>query len=192
MITVTNWASYQMVDLSEQPSEQPSAQPTLGADQGESTANWTANTTATIKEIKKKPYTHKSNSSELDALQPDQPKRKPRRADAAIDPVIREWFEQEFWPIYPRREGRQPALRVAAAKATTPERRAFFITRLKSQLPAYVQRKADSGQRVIPMASTWFNQDRADDELLPAAQPTRRFQAPSDDYPEYVPTSASR
>jgi hypothetical protein len=147
MLTVTNWAVYQMVDGSEQPSEQPSGQPTLGEDEPESTANCTANTTATIEEIKKIPNTYKSNSGELAALQPDQPKRKPPRSDAGIDPVIREWFEQEFWSIYPRREGKQTALKAAAAKATTPEKRAFFLARLKCQLPAYAQRKADSGER---------------------------------------------
>jgi hypothetical protein len=74
MLNITNWAAYQMIDGSEQSSEQPSGQPTLGEDKPESTANCTANTTATIEEIKKIPDTYKSNSGELDAFQPDQPK----------------------------------------------------------------------------------------------------------------------
>jgi hypothetical protein len=186
MITVTNWAAYQGVDEVEQPSEQPTGQPSLGVRQTDFTTNRTANSTATIEEIKKVPNTYKSNSFELDGLQPDP---KPRRSKAGIEPVVREWFEREFWPIYPRHEGKQVALNAAAKKADTPEKRTFLIARLKSQLPAYAQRKADSGQRVIPMASTWLNQDRAEDELLPAPETNRRFKVPADDYDLYVPLS---
>jgi hypothetical protein len=108
-----------------------------------------------------------------------------------IDPDVRTWFETEFWPMYPRREGKQPALKSASAKATTPEKRAFYVDRLKAQLPSYLQRKSESGQRTIPMAATWFNQDRAEDELeLPRPSDNRGSNAAAeDDYPEYVPLS---
>jgi hypothetical protein len=109
-----------------------------------------------------------------------------------IDPAIREWFETEFWPNYPRHEGKQPALKAANAKATSPEKRAFYLGRLKSQLPAYLQRKSEGGQRVIPMGATWFNQDRADDELDVSPAPNSRSprSAAQNDYPDYVPLSS--
>jgi hypothetical protein len=109
----------------------------------------------------------------------------------AIDPAVRKWFETEFWPTYPRHEGKQPALRAANKKATTPDRRAFYLGRLKSQLPAYLQRKSESGQSLIPMASTWFNQDLADDELdlCPESNSRGPRAAARDDYPDYIPLS---
>jgi len=60
-------------------------------------------------------------------------------------------------------------------------------------LPAYLQRKRESGQRVIPMGSTWFNEDRAGDELLLSPEPNGRGTRTSndDDYAEYVPLSAN-
>jgi hypothetical protein len=118
----------------------------------------------------------------------DSPRRKPNasRESAAIDPAVREWFEEVFWPLYPRHEGKQPALKAANAKATTPEKRACYLARLKAQLPAYMQRKSESGQRVIPMGATWFNQDRADELDSPQAE-SGGVRAVQNDYLEYVP-----
>jgi hypothetical protein len=44
---------------------------------------------------------------------------------------------------------------------------------------------------MIPMAATWFNQDRAEDELeLPCTSASRAARgAAENDYPEYVPLS---
>jgi hypothetical protein len=99
---------------------------------------------------------------------------------------IRLWFESEFWPIYPRHEAKAVALEAADKKATDREKRAFYLDRLNAQLPEYTRRKTESGQRVIPLAATWFNQDRAEDDLpvqAPAAVPRRAVES---DYPEYV------
>jgi hypothetical protein len=117
----------------------------------------------------------------------------PKPTSTGIDPAVRDWFEGEFWPLYPRREGKQPALKAANANATTPEKRAFYTARLQSQLPAYLQRKSDAGQRVIPMGATWFNQGRAEDELDVPRPPDSRSArtAAQSDYPEYVPLSRS-
>src|SRR4029077_12514010 len=102
-----------------------------------------------------------------------------------IDPDVRLWFEAKFWSVYPRHEAKATALKAAAKKATTPEKRAFYLERLKTQLPEYLRRKAESGQRVIPLGATWFNQDRSEDEL-PLQEPTRggRPAPVDDDYPE--------
>jgi hypothetical protein len=142
-----------------------------------------------VKNIRRKE--HMSNSGELDLLPGIQPNRKPRTNRKGVDPEIRRWFDCEFWPIYPRHEGKATALEAANKKATTAEKRAFYIERLKTQLPEYLRRKAESGQRVVPLGATWFNQDRAEDEL-PIQEPRRNGRpAPVDnDYPEYVPLEA--
>jgi hypothetical protein len=80
----------------------------------------------------------KANSGELNSVAAsDSPRRKSNtsKESVSVDPSIREWFESDFWPLYPRHEGKQPALKAANAKATTPEKRAFYLARLKSQLP---------------------------------------------------------
>ena len=121
------------------------------------------------------------------------PQPKKRRELNETEPVIREWFELEFWPLYPRHEGKKAALEAANHKAATEEKRAFYVIRLNSQLPEYLRRKKESGQGVIPMGSTWFNQDRADDELnlLPESNSQRPRATAQDDYPEYVPLSGA-
>jgi hypothetical protein len=139
---------------------------------------------------------HMSNSDELDSppglrLESN---RKTRSCRVEINPDTRAWFESEFWPIYPRHEGKQTALEAADKKATTPEKRAFYLERLKTQLPEYNRRKAESGQKVIPLGATWFNQDRAEDEL-PVQEPVSRNGRPAPigiDYPEYVPFEARK
>jgi hypothetical protein len=135
-----------------------------------------------------------SNSDELDtqSLHPAQ-RTKSMRTRVEVDPVLREWFEQDFWPLYPRHEGKQPALTAAALKATSPEKRSFYLDRLKQQLPTYAERKSAGGQQVIPMAATWFNQDRAEDDLRTDLKATvqGRFAASHQDYPEYVPLPAA-
>jgi hypothetical protein len=146
------------------------------------------------KELRSKEYM--SNSGELDPLPglhlESNPKTRSRRVE--INPDTRAWFESEFWPIYPRHEAKQTALESADKKATNPEKRAFYLERLKTQLPEYLRRKAESGQRVIPLGATWFNQDRAEDEL-PLQEPVTRNGRPiavESDYPEYVPFEAHK
>ena len=118
-------------------------------------------------------------------------RRAPSRSKSEIDPEILRWFDGEFWPAYPRKEGRLRALESAILKATSAELRAFYMERLKTQLPGYQQRKAESGQSKIPMACTWFNQDRAHDEIEVEVRKTghqaRELVPVADMYPEYVP-----
>ena len=106
--------------------------------------------------------------------------------------AVREWFEGAFWPLYPRHEGRSKALEAANVKATTPEKRAFYLARLNAQLGEYSRRKQESGQRVIPMGATWFNQDRADDEfdLAPESSDRNSRKAEQNAYPDYVSLSS--
>jgi hypothetical protein len=192
-ITIVNWAAYQQ---SEDDAHHANHHTEHHAESESATHHPPQQTprAATLsKEVKNLNKKYTSNSDELDSFAANQSSEAAQatsRKSNGIDPDVRTWFETEFWPMYPRREGKQPALKAASAKATTPEKRAFYLARLRLQLPTYLQRKNDSGQRVIPMAATWFNQDRAEDELeLSRASAGRSTPAAQDDYPEYVPLS---
>ncbi len=195
MITVANWAVYQQSDDDAHHTEHHIEHHSEAQDATRETPHQTPHAATPSKEVKNLSKKYKSNSGELDSnAANDQPK--PKRTIPAgpigSDPAVQEWFETDFWPIYPRHEGKQPALKAANVKATTPEIRAFYLGRLKSQLPAYLQRKSEGGQRVIPMGSTWFNQDRASDELDLSPEPSIRTSrvAAQNDYPDYVPLSS--
>lgn len=193
MINIVNWAAYQQSDDEEHPTEHHAGHHAESEATTHDPPRPTPRAATLSKEVKNLSKNYKSNSGELDSTirgASCQWKRAPSRK--SIDPSVRDWFESEFWPIYPRHEGKLRALEAANAKATTLEKRAFYLDRLKSQLPTYHQRKRDGGQRVIPMGATWFNQDRADDELdLSPEAIARGPQAPAqNDYPEYVPLSS--
>lgn len=108
-------------------------QPTTGGQPTSTPTKWLTNSATTIEEIKKKPNTYKSNSAELDSV-PSNGQRKPQssRSQTPADRELHEWFEAEFWPIYPRHEGKAKAREAACRKATSAERRAFYIRRLKA------------------------------------------------------------
>jgi hypothetical protein len=189
MITLLNWSTYQHLENGAQHTGQHTGI--------EDATDGTTHDTTLSKEVKNlnKKYKSKSNSGELD-LQAVATPSKPRNATSKkeVDPAIRAWFDNDFWPLYPRHEGRSKAMESAGAKATTPEKRSFYLERLKAQLPEYERRKQESSQRVIPMGSTWFNQDRAEDDLsAPQAKSCRTQRAASAgaDYPEYVPLARS-
>lgn len=190
MITIVNWAVYQQSDDDGHHAEHHAGHHTEPESATHDSPHRTPHAATLSKEVKNLSKKYQSNSGELDSSSGDAPpKTKPTPSRKAIDPDIQRWFEEEFWPLYPRHEGKSKALEAANAKATTPERRAFYLGRLKSQLPAYLHRKNDGGQRVIPMGATWFNQDRADDELdLEPESNDRGSRAPEpNDYPAYVP-----
>jgi hypothetical protein len=193
MITIVNWAAYQQADDDAHHAEHYAEYQREVDDATRETPHQTPRTATPSKEVKNLSKKYTSNSSELDtaaARRSSKPQPTNSRESVEIDQAVREWFEVEFWPIYPRREGKQSALKAANAKATTPEKRAFYLGRLKSQLPAYLQRKGASGQQVVPMAATWFNQDRSDDELDLSPGPNKSsLRAAENDYPEYVPLS---
>jgi hypothetical protein len=182
-ITVLNWATYQIDESCEgKLNGEVDGEVAAKSGQSEGKVGATIEESKNIKE-------HMSNSHELDSAP-----RLPRKPKPEIDAETRRWFEAEFWPIYPRHEAKAPALVAASKKATSPEKRAFLLERLTAQLPEYNRRKTESGQRVIPLAATWFNQGRADDEL-PVSAPVpgpRRGAATETDYPEYVSLGAGR
>jgi hypothetical protein len=193
MITVVNWASYQQVDDEAHHAEHHAEHHSELEGATREPPHRTPHAATPSKEVKNLDKKYTSNS-ELDSI-PANGQPKPRdlnsRKPIAIDPAVQEWFESEFWPIYPRHEGKRKALEAANTKATSPAQRAFYLKNLRAQLPEYHRRKQESGQRVIPMGSTWFNQDRAEDELelSPESHGRGTRAAPQDNYPEYIPLS---
>jgi hypothetical protein len=183
MISVMNWATYQQVGEDTQHAEHHADHHSNSDSATRETPQRTPRATTPSKEVKNLNKKYTSDSNELDGASAMNP---PKPTLRGIDPAIRAWFDGECWPLYPRREVKQPALKAEAANATTPEKRAFYLARLKSQLPAYVQRKSEAGQRVIPMPATWFNQGRAEDELDVPVPPNGRLArtAAQSDYPE--------
>ena len=193
MITVSNWAAYQQSEDEAQHTEQHTAHHSEFENGTQFATHRTTHAATLSKEVKNLSKKYKSKSDDLDRAPADVATNRRSGSRPPVDEDLRRWFSEEFWPIYPRKEGRVKAIEAASSKATSSEKRAFYLTRLKAQLPGYLQRKRDSGQRVIPLASTWFNQDRAEDELDLSPEPgsQRRAATPGDDYPEYVPLSGS-
>jgi hypothetical protein len=163
-ITVLNWATYQQVDAEPEHTSGYSSEHSEFANGSPNGTHGRTHAGTLSKEIKKNSTTL-SKSDDLNLLAGAEPNRTARKYRKEIDPEICRWFTTEFWPLYPRHEAKQESLKAANAKATTPEKRAYYIERLKTQLPEYLRRKAESGQRRIPLGATWFNQDRAEDEL---------------------------
>jgi hypothetical protein len=192
IVTIVNWATYQQSDDAAHHTGHHASHHAESERATHDPPHQTPRAATPSKEVKNSSKKYKSNSDELDSLaRVAQLEPSPSRSQKGIDPAVQQWFEAEFWPLYPRHEGKQQALRAANEKATTPDRRVFYLRRLQSQSPAYLQRKRESGQRVVPMGATWFNQDRADDELdLSLESNGRGNRAPApNEYPDYVPLS---
>jgi hypothetical protein len=75
------------------------------------------------------------------------------------DPAIREWFTEEFWPAYPRKDDVKNARRAAMKRANTETCRAEIMAGLKAQLPVFATRE----RNFVPLASTWLNGERWND-----------------------------
>jgi hypothetical protein len=192
MVNIVNWAAYQQSDDEGHHTEHHTGHHTESESTTHDSPQQTPHAATPSKEVKNLSKKYKSNSAELDSSSREaQPKPNTSRSQIGVDPAVAHWFEVEFWPIYPRHEGKQQALKAANEKATTPDKRAFYLRRLQSQLPGYLQRKNESGQRVVPMGATWFYQDRADDELdlSPKSNGRGTREAAQNDYPDYVPLS---
>jgi hypothetical protein len=188
MITVVNWTTYQQSDDDAQHTEQHAEQHTEQHANSKNSPRSTTHAATLSKEVNNLDKKNMSNSDELDSAPATAVTISRRKPTKQIDPDVQAWFEAEFWPLYPRREGKPKALEAANTAATTPEKRATYIAGLKVQLPEYNRRKRESGQSTIPMASTWFNQDRVSDQFAPAPERHNGARpAPQDDYPAYEP-----
>lgn len=73
-------------------------------------------------------------------------------------------FENEFWSIYPRRDSKKRAME----KYISTRDSGVSLEKIISGLKSYIKHWRASGTEpsYIPMATTWLNQERYDDELL--------------------------
>ena len=106
-------------------------------------------------------------------------KRKSAPVQLGPDP-FEVWFEEVFWPLYPRRIVKAASKAAARKKMQTESSRTLAMRRLKNELPELLSRPVDKR----PYASTWFNQDRYADPV--ERDPEQRIAngGPSYDYPE--------
>jgi hypothetical protein len=93
------------------------------------------------------------------------------------------WFEQKFWPFYPRKTAKAAALKAARAAGKSPKLRDEILTGLYRQLPNLESREPE----FIPHAATWLNQKRWLDEPEPARRPPeserdRNFRIAAEDF----------
>lgn len=94
----------------------------------------------------------------------DVPKRK--RSKSAVPDEYPHDFE-EFWKIYPRREGKAKACE-SWQRLTMPQKRRAYVA-LKAQLRELDQRSRDQRGNFCPIPATWINQGRFDDDLATTA-----------------------
>ena len=85
-----------------------------------------------------------------------------RKKDIPSDDILN-WFESDFWPIFPRREAKAPGLKAARAVLKTAQLREVALKGLKSQLAVLNNREP----KMRPLPATWINGRRWEDEPEP-------------------------
>lgn len=78
----------------------------------------------------------------------------------------RESFDEDFWPTYPRKVGKEAARRAwnrigCSGEARTNERK--FFNHIMNGLDAWIARHRDTEPEFVPHPSTWLNQQRWED-----------------------------
>ncbi len=72
------------------------------------------------------------------------------------------WFEEEFWPVYPRKVGKGAARRAAARLRPDADLRRRIVEAIRKQRTCDQWTK-DGGQ-FVPHPATWLRQERWDDQ----------------------------
>lgn len=89
------------------------------------------------------------------------PPAKPKRGRSNVPDQYPHDFE-EFWKVYPRREGKADACR-AWQRLTLQQKRKAYVA-LKSQLTVLKTRMSDPHGNFCPHPATWINDGRFDDD----------------------------
>lgn len=82
-------------------------------------------------------------------------------------------FEKEFWSIYPRRDSKKRAVE----KYVSLRKSGVALDTIINGLKSYIKHWRLSGTEpsFIPMASTWLNQERYEDELLSESSTAKKL-----------------
>lgn len=97
------------------------------------------------------------------------PEKNTSRSDgkrSAGDPTVTEWFDSEFWRLYPRHEDKADAIKAAIKHGRTAHDRSAIIAKLRADLPELTTRE----RNFIPLPASWLNKRRWMDG--PAELPT--------------------
>lgn len=103
MVNIVNWAAYQQSDDDKHHTEHHAGHHTESKSATHNPPHQPPHAATLSKEVKNLSKKYKSNSDELDSASGQaapNPKTTPSRKPIA--PNVREWFETEFWPVYPR------------------------------------------------------------------------------------------
>ncbi|GAC1439064.1 MAG: hypothetical protein NVSMB58_35380 [Terriglobales bacterium] len=90
--------------------------------------------------------------------------RKRRTSSPLMTAEQRVWFE-EYWNLYPRKQGKLESEKWWAANVTTQEQFDEIMAGLRRQLPELLSRPPN----MIPMPLSWLNGRRWNDQQLTAA-----------------------
>ena len=82
--------------------------------------------------------------------------------------LYNEEFENEFWSLYPRRDNKKRAKDKYLSLRKSGIKKEVILEGLKSYIKQW--KSAGTESEFIPMASTWLNQERYDDELISSSK----------------------
>lgn len=146
IVSVLNWESYQ--PMADAPSQDES---TGDSDEIARSSHDHRTIIATEEE-----YKNNNTLSPSDAVDRNSTRRVSSKTVSEADAS----FENEFWPLYPRKVGKAAALRHYRAKGRTAGDRIEIMAGLKRQLPELRSRDP----KYIPHAATWLSQGRWEDQ----------------------------
>jgi hypothetical protein len=100
------------------------------------------------------------------ALQASPPRS---RKERHVDPVLLEWFESEFWPKYPRKVGKQDALKWCMKNAAKASDRENIMGGVDAWMETFAGREID----LVPHATTFLNRRDWDEGSWPTSRPSK-------------------
>lgn len=95
-----------------------------------------------------------------------------------VDP-FETWFEREFWPVYPRKDAKASAKKIARKKGATPSARDAIMAGLRAHLPSMLAKEI----QYRPHGATFLGQERYLDPVDPSdratTEPHKRWSPPA-------------
>ena len=85
-----------------------------------------------------------------------------------LNQYIHQWFD-EFWKAYPRKEGKQNAMKAFEKMCTNEDTYKAIMDGLQKRVKLDWSRRPAEEKKFIPHPSSWLNQSRWNDEVTPYA-----------------------